>query len=199
MMKKLTTLALGLVAVCSLTACGDGKGTKTSEEDFKKKAEAVQEPATPYTSATFKYKGTVKGSTFLGEEETKLDSKLNGSIEFTYENGKWSAKDKADDETVESYVEMVGVSIKEMIAEDSFDMEGQGTVTYYSNPLGVEITYDGKTDGAAMSGNAYMAFNGNGYLSKVEVNMKMDMTVEMAGVKSGTVATTKFSATISYK
>ena len=205
-MKKLATLAMGLAAVCALTACG--KGSKVSEEQFKEKATAVEEHE--YTSATVKFDYS-DITTFEDSKEEDQKHEGKGEIKFEKKDGKWTTESK--DEYVEVAASYLEGNLKDLAKADISAELGalysfaETNCTFYVNPFGLEYTIKGEGEllGAKMTVDqkGYMSFDKYGYLTKVESNGKVDseFSQEIAGVKISykSHTTSKATATISYK
>ena len=204
-MKKFTTLVMSMTAVFALTACG--KGSKVSEEQFKEKANAVEEHQ--YSSATVKYSYSVLTKT-EGEEDKKDEGK--GTIEFTFSDGKWSTT--SSDKYASEVKYYVGANVKELLAAKdlgealSGDAEGvESKMTYYANPLGVEYSAKGsfESEGLKMSidEKGYYGFDKYGFVTKVESSgtNSEEMNISALGVTvaSKVSVTSKENITISYK
>ena len=204
-MKKITTLVMSMTAVFALTACG--KGSKVSEEQFKEKANAVE--AHQYSSATVKYSYSSVTKT-EGEDDKKDEG--NGTIEFTFSDGKWSTT--SSDKYASEVKYYVGANVKDLLAAQdlsaalSGDAEGvESKMTYYTNPLGIEYSTKGsyESDSFKMSidEKGYYAFDKYGFLTKVESSgtNSEEMNVSALGVTvaSKATVTSKENITISYK
>ena len=208
-MKKFTTLVMSMTAVFALTACG--KGTKVSEEEFNKKAAAVEEHQ--YTEATIKYSFEEEMSMpdFTDPSKTVSDNdKDSGEIKLVNNNGKWTVKDGKDNE---EYTSLVGLTLKDANF-DAKDMSAsyeqmakqygiEAKVSYYSNPLGVEVSAKGNYDQDGAKGKVdiyvYTAFDKYGYITKVEEKVNISGTATYGNNTYSSKMVVKMSATISYK
>ena len=214
-MKKITTLVLGLTAVCALTACGGGKGKEVSAKEFK--AEAAKIEAHQYTSATLTYEITEKGKTvddeslaaalLGGEVKTKdVNESEKGSIEYKFENGEWTTG--SNDAHAAEYAETMSMNLKDMVGTLSDD--GVDGYHFYVNPFGVEAVlniepteiYAGIKGGTTMS--SYSAYDKYGFVTKGEVKatVTMDFTgssVESLAKLGKLESITNANITISYK
>lgn len=192
-MKKYFTFAMALVSVGVLASC-NGRGSEVSKDEFANKANAIQEPATAYTGATLEYSVAVEVTTpnKEGKDETKKQED-KGKIEFTYENGEFSTKEKLP-EQLASYAAFVQSSLKDEIAELSTLIPEGLEIKYYVAPFGIGFKGELK-DPIKMNMDAYVAFNDYGFATRMELKSTTEM--EVMGVKATTKADAWFN--VSYR
>lgn len=192
-MKKYFTFAMALVSVGVLASC-NGRGSEVSKDEFTNKANAIQEPATAYTGATLEYSVAVEVTAPNREgkdETTKQEDK--GKIEFTYNDGEFSTKDKLP-EQLASYADFVQSSLKDELDELSTIIPEGLDIKYYVAPFGIGFKGELK-DPIVMNMDAYVAFNDYGFATKME--LKSTTQMEVLSVKTTTKVDAWFN--VSYK
>lgn len=217
-MKKLATFAMGLAAVCALTAC-NSKGTEVKEEDFKAKAAAVEEHQ--YSEVTIKWDSQEKSEMpdmeklfTTGEVEMKKEEdSAKGEAKFTFSGGEWKTDSKENG--IAEFAGMVGLTLKDADFEledmsESYEAmaEKYGIETkqkFYTGPLGYEVSAKGnyndeKTGSGKVDMYCYVAFDQYGYISKYEVKVETSGTAKASEKVSYSASMyLKMNVSLSYK
>ncbi len=137
-MKLLQKITLGTVTLLSLCSCG--KGTKTTEEDFLEKVNAIEEND-PYTEAEMIYYFT-SSIKEAGKDKVVEDNRYTAS--FAKKKGNWvNDRIYSDKEAVTWFNSCVVDSSPAQFV--NLDMNGfvldRNDVKYYVDPFGVEYEY----------------------------------------------------------
>ena len=211
-MKKIITLATGLLAIFALTAC-NAKGKEVKAEEFKEQAEKIEEHQ--YNEATVKYTYAsdvkIPGTDLLDSETAdSLNEEKKGEAVFTFKDGEWTT---TDEEAEDVFDGMIGVSLKDAnldldnltagMESMSEEYGVDSAVKYYVNPLGVEVSAKGdfKEDGSdgSLDMYEYIAFDKYGYINKLDAKIDIK-SVSKVGEESYEMRMfTEVHATISYK
>ncbi len=213
-MKKFATLVMGLAAVCALTACGESKGTKVSEEKFKEKAAAIEEH--DYSEATVKWNYKESGTTPSYNEETgKLETKeesvdKKGEFKATFSNGSWKTEEK--DSYAQQFFSMLSMNLKDVDLKDLTSSASQtaehykveANTSFYTGPLGVAVTAKGDIDGGEegkgkLDLSTYIAFDQYGFVTKVSYKGTIDVEAKYGEQTIKVSEKMDMSCTISYK
>ena len=207
-MKKITNLITLGIAVFSLAACA--AGNKVSEEKFKEEVNNL--PEASYTSATLTIDSLEKIEGLGSEYDT--EEKVKGTFTYTYDADKktWVAQEEDGKQFASDIfnIKSAGLDGLTYNGTDS-EMAAAYKVSYYVNPLKVELTVDykatsetlGVTISASIKGSASMSFDKYGYVTKCSSNMVMNDSTsgEYMGVKvdESMTVTSKVNYTVSYK
>ncbi len=190
-MKHLSKTLLALSATLILTSCG---GTKVTQEEFNKQAQAVEDHT--YTSATLTYD--------VDENMAGEAKKEKGTIKYTFGEDGWTSEDEKADE----YMEYLTVNDKEAANGEGTAMgelpEGvEADVTYYVNPFKIEVKLDAdiSSEGQTMKvkGSGTTQFDKYGFLTSSVTNFEMSMNLEIMGNKIENESKINDKITISYK
>lgn len=197
-MKK-TLLPIALVALCALTACQGG--TKVSNEEFQKKAAAVEEHQ--YDKATLTVKTSVKTVALdeedfqaqmeSGSKEIKLknkttEEKVEYTAEYTYdkENEVWVTDSEEAAESEDESAAYIGMSVKTVaLSYDETQIPEGYTVTYYVNPFKIVAKIDitsSEIVPMTMKGSGTIEFEKNGCVSKVTSEMNIEIVMDYAAM-----------------
>ena len=224
LMKKFTTLIMGLTAVFALTAC-NSKGKEVKAEDFKEKAAKIEEHS--YTEATLKYsykqeyKIPNTGPLF-GDETGPLDNEEpkegKGEAKFTLKDGEWTSDNK---EALQGFGDVVGSCLKDAdfelegatadLEEQAKDYGIDAKVKYYVDPFGIELSAKGSIDTeeeltqtktkGKLNIYEYISFDKYGFVTKLDMKMDISYTITL-GVNGESYDGKMFSdihCTVSYK
>lgn len=181
---KAKKLLVGVVSLFALTACGEVEPAQFKEEFSK-----IEEHT--YSSATVKYSY---------DTDFILKSKGEGTIDYKFENGKWTTS--SSDEKASEYMDLLTPVKSSDAALATIDTEGYDSkveVKYYVNPFKIKATYEETTDKDGTKGSvkleAISQFDKYGYLTVTSLDLRIK-----AASKDTTLETyMKYNVKISYK
>ena len=205
-MNKILKYVVGLTAVLALTSCSK----EVDEAEFKKQAEAIEEPAAPYATATLTWSYHVEES---GLTEEDVNESKSGKTVFTYTTDGWTASETPD-EYNEDLFDIVGANLKDLLAS-GYDFSGEGaeelpegvtatsSVKYYVNPFSVKgsVSLDMSSEGQTMKieGSTSMEFDQYGFITKADIKSNTQMSISYMGVTIEGKSVIDMSASIIYK
>lgn len=143
-MKKTSKCGLMIVAILSLCSCG--KGTKTTEENFLERVNAI-ERNDEYTEAdiVFYSSSSIKEA---GKEKTEEDNRYTAS--FVKNEGQWIRDRRVynDKKATEFFTDcVINSSPAQFVNEDiNLFVYDRNDIKYYVDPYGVEYEYEHETN-----------------------------------------------------
>lgn len=192
---KITKIAIGIVAVLSLSACM--KGSKVTRKEFNEKATAI-EKENNLSTAKLDFKETYFAN------GSKFDLTAKGNFKRNTLN-EWIKTDTKVDHILEGVVSMnlfEEYDLTYMLGKGYYQAELTyevlGEETFYVKPFGYDTYYErssSDTDGSEVLAydHVYYQWNEHGYLTKYETESGMKST------KGSVLASIKTEITIKYK